>query len=258
MIMKNIKLKSLLLIFICSITFISCEENQITESNSIESLNNLNSMNYHQQVPNYTNLVTSYYGGFMFINSFLNGEIQGIPMNKQLITDLAFKPFIQNVRYSLNMMGIPDEEIIENYGTLYSTDLIITGMYLLGDNPELHNGSMNRVSDCILEATGIMALKDAFFGNFTNRRAIVKAIGKVAGRTLGYVGTVIAAYDFMNCMGLFERVYQDDLLDFAIYNPNELIVLHQESAFERQLSKVEFVSELRNIDLQMIQYFLNN
>lgn len=51
-----------------------------------------------------------------------------------------------------------------------------------------------------MQAIGINAIYDAWFGKFATKRLLLAAVGKIATRYLGYVGAAIAVYDFADCM----------------------------------------------------------
>jgi len=103
----------------------------------------------------------------------------------------------------LNQYGISDQEIIEDYGSLDSPELIYVGMYLANDdslNFQQQSNSSSQVVDCLLRATGTQAFHDAFWGSFTNRRMLLRAVGRFATRTLGWIGAALIVADFADCM----------------------------------------------------------
>lgn len=62
----------------------------------------------------------------------------------------------------------------------------------------------NDLYDCALRSLGISALTEAFekgLKSEAGKKALKKAIRKVAARTLGWVGAAWAAYEFGDCMG---------------------------------------------------------
>lgn len=56
--------------------------------------------------------------------------------------------------------------------------------------------------DCLLRAVGIDAVIELFNGKVTKEIA-KKAIRKVVGRTMGWVGAAIAVYEFGSCMNWY-------------------------------------------------------
>lgn len=62
------------------------------------------------------------------------------------------------------------------------------------------NSSNSSVTACIAYAFIGLDLHGEFWGNFTNRRALIRAVGKVASRYLGVVGAALIVYDFIDCM----------------------------------------------------------
>ena len=62
----------------------------------------------------------------------------------------------------------------------------------------------NGLYDCAMRSLGIIALTEAFqkgISSTAGKKALKKAIVKVAGKTLGWVGAAWAAYEFGDCMG---------------------------------------------------------
>lgn len=58
----------------------------------------------------------------------------------------------------------------------------------------------NTVLGCLVQAVGIRALYDAWYDKFATKRMLITMIGKIAARYMGFVGTALAVYDFIDCM----------------------------------------------------------
>jgi hypothetical protein len=64
------------------------------------------------------------------------------------------------------------------------------------DNVDIQSDTV----DCILRATGIQAIHEAFWGNFTNRRVLLRAVGRLATRAAVWIGAALIVADFVLCM----------------------------------------------------------
>lgn len=62
----------------------------------------------------------------------------------------------------------------------------------------------NTTFGCMMQAVGIQHAAEIFLNKTLTKRAIIAIVGKVASRYLGAVGALIAAYDFVDCMGWLE------------------------------------------------------
>lgn len=56
------------------------------------------------------------------------------------------------------------------------------------------------VLDCAATAFVGMELRAGFWSSFTTRRAILRVVGRLAARTLGFLGAALIVYDFADCM----------------------------------------------------------
>ena len=61
------------------------------------------------------------------------------------------------------------------------------------------------VGNCVLEALGVNAAVDALKGGIKKlgKKGAFKLLKKIAGRTLGPIGVLLAVVDFADCMGAF-------------------------------------------------------
>jgi hypothetical protein len=106
-------------------------------------------------------------------------------------------PIIVKTVAQLESEGISKEEIIEEFGSLENPELIYMSVAMVAaDNVDIQSDTV----DCILRATGIQAIHEAFWGNFTNRRVLLRAVGRLATRAAGWIGAALIVADFVLCM----------------------------------------------------------
>lgn len=108
-------------------------------------------------------------------------------------------PVINETIKLLNIEGVSNQEIINEFGSLDNPEIL----YLSLDIVEYEGSSSLQKADtidCVLRATGIQTLHDAFWGLFTNRRTLLRAVGRIATRTLGWFGAALIVADFADCM----------------------------------------------------------
>jgi hypothetical protein len=111
---------------------------------------------------------------------------------KTLILPITVKTVAQ-----LESEGISKEEIIEEFGSLENPELIYMSVAMVAaDNVDIQSDTV----DCILRATGIQAIHEAFWGNFTNRRVLLRAVGRLATRAAVWIGAALIVADFVLCM----------------------------------------------------------
>ncbi|PQJ31067.1 hypothetical protein BST92_03620 [Nonlabens arenilitoris] len=110
---------------------------------------------------------------------------------------LLIEPIIDQTVSQLISEGISEQEIIEEFGSLKSPNLIHMSLAMVAsDKVEVKADTV----DCILRATGIQAIHEAFWGNFTNRRLLLRAVGRLATRAAGWIGAALIVADFVLCM----------------------------------------------------------
>lgn len=114
-------------------------------------------------------------------------------------------PIIQETVSVLRNGGISKNEIISEFGSLNSPEIAIVGLALLTENRKLSMSSPYAfkeasVLDCAARAFVGMELHEGFWSSFTNRRVLLRAVGKLATRTLGFIGAALIVYDFADCM----------------------------------------------------------
>lgn len=142
-------------------------------------------------------------------------------------------PMVQSGVELLRSYGLSDHEIIFEFGSLDSpeisraalaitrfedlvndgyildgyddTDFIIAGLFF---QSAYAGGS--QWYDCAIRAAGVEVLVQMGQAGISNivkrlgKKGVIKLIGKIASRTLGYVGAAIAVYEFSDCMGWLE------------------------------------------------------
>ncbi|WP_438969256.1 hypothetical protein [Nonlabens sp.] len=111
-------------------------------------------------------------------------------------------PLIDATLIALNNDGITNEEIIESFGSLQNPAIALVGIGIAASNAmdNIESGDPDPIN-CLGRAYLGMDLQKGFWSQFRNRRVMLKAIGKAASRTLGWVGTALLVYDFADCMG---------------------------------------------------------
>lgn len=117
----------------------------------------------------------------------------------------------------LNSYGLDfsDEYSSDDFRYVHAANLLIEVIEREGDPSTYGQVSVNgkktasgqykeskqdTIIGCILKATGIKALVDAWANKAATKAMIFKAVGKVASRYLGYVGAAIAMYDLAECL----------------------------------------------------------
>lgn len=182
--MKHVIKFTLFFLFCC--VFISCEQDRENFKEEIEFVDNSKLKNLFNSASETLNKKND-----------LDWHIKSASNDQQ--AQIILQPVIAETKNMLNQYGISDQEIIDDYGSLDSPELIYVGMYLANDSQN-QSMSSSEVVDCLLRATGIQAFHDAFWGNFTNRRMLLRAVGKFATRTLGWIGAALIVADFADCM----------------------------------------------------------
>jgi hypothetical protein len=114
----------------------------------------------------------------------------------------TLKPLIDATIIALNNDGITNEEIIESFGSLNDPAIALVGIGIAASNAmdNVESGDPDPINYLGRAYLG-MDLQKGFWSQFSNRRVMLKAIGKAASRTLGWVGTALLVYDFADCMG---------------------------------------------------------
>ena len=127
----------------------------------------------------------------------------------------------------LNSLGIDNETIIEEFGSLNNVELILTSLtaykidqlnnqgidiidleigynYTTGtylDSNKINSYKMDdSIVDCALDALGVPAGLIVGSAKNLGRKALLKAARKLATRMLGWVGAAVAIYEFGDCM----------------------------------------------------------
>lgn len=177
------KLMSLVLL---TLVFLSCENEQsdsfiFNESADLQSLK--------QIVLNQTNQKR-------IVMQNKSTELQN-PQAEEML-----KPIINETVSILLNSGIKKSEIVDEFGNLNSPELAIMGVALISqaETQKDTEAKAGDALDCAARAFIGIELHEGFWGSFTNRRVLLRAVGKLATRTLGFIGAALIVYDFADCM----------------------------------------------------------
>ena len=116
------------------------------------------------------------------------------------------EPFVNETRNLLLQEGITQAEIIHEFGSIDAPEIALVGISIIEmeeDNYQMQVQGGPSVLDCVARAFVGFELHEGFWSQFSNRRLLIRAIGKVATRYLGAVGAALIVYDFGDCMGWF-------------------------------------------------------
>lgn len=94
--------------------------------------------------------------------------------------------------------GVNATNVPELSNTLTDDQVVAIGTLIISQEALL--ASAGTVAECIGYAFLGVELSSSFWGSFTTRKALLKAIGKVAAKYLGVIGTALIVYDFADCM----------------------------------------------------------
>ncbi|WP_299128109.1 hypothetical protein [uncultured Winogradskyella sp.] len=108
-------------------------------------------------------------------------------------------PVINETIKLLNNEGISNQEIIDEFGSLDNPEILYLSMGIVEYEGQSSYQKGDTV-DCLLRATGLDAFHQGFWNSFSNRRALLRAVGRVATRTLGWFGAALIVADFAHCM----------------------------------------------------------
>ncbi|WP_426431468.1 hypothetical protein ACPX19_03290 [Winogradskyella sp. HB-48] len=108
-------------------------------------------------------------------------------------------PVINETIKLLNSEGISNQEIIDEFGSLDNPEILYLSMGIVEYEGSSSIQKADTV-DCLLRATGLDAFHQGFWNSFSNRRALLRAVGRVATRTLGWIGAALIVADFAHCM----------------------------------------------------------
>jgi len=133
------------------------------------------------------------------------------PQNLEIETKNALQPLINGSINLLRSFEFSDEEIIKEFGSLDSPEVVLSGIFILAIEKDKQMSlpvasDYDRAVECTLRATGL-----AGAGVLINEgikeglkklgvKGTLKMVGKIAGRTLSWVGVAWAVGDFVYCM----------------------------------------------------------
>lgn len=114
------------------------------------------------------------------------------------------EPIINETVSVLLNSGISENEIITEFGSLNSPEIALMSVALLNENSSYNTENQSKkerdVIDCAARAFTGIKIHEGFWNSFTNRRVLLRAVGKLATRTLGFVGAALVVYEFADCM----------------------------------------------------------
>lgn len=176
-------------IFLLSIFIISCE----TEENEVFNLNENASIDtLRELVKNQTSINNE--------NAFLSKSGKLTEQEAEIILE----PIINETVSVLINSGISENQIIEEFGSLKSPEIVLMSVAILNETTSNTSAYYSKgdgdVLDCVARAFVGIELHEGFWSSFTNRRVLLRAVGKLATRTLGFMGAALVVYDFADCM----------------------------------------------------------
>ncbi|QSS96679.1 hypothetical protein [Psychroflexus sp. ALD_RP9] len=186
--------KNCIFFILISLLTISCSEvlNNEDINSEITEFRQKNSNNLELSLKNQMNEMTK------FVNS------DGTPSSvfDEQKAKSVLMPFVNKTKDLLISEGISEQEIIDEFGSLDSPELALVGIAIIEtQNQQISESDSPSVLDCVARAFVGIKLHEGFWSNFTNRRVLLRAVGKLATRTLGWVGAALVVYDFTDCMG---------------------------------------------------------
>lgn len=135
--------------------------------------------------------------------------------------DELIEPLINGTKELLLAFEIEEKDLEEIFGSKDDPRLVIFGLALLSAENEYNNQTVadfsnlfiqstyaqSGVGNCVLEALGVNAAVDALKGGIKKlgKKGAFKLLKKIAGKTLGPIGVVLAVVDFADCMGAFNK-----------------------------------------------------
>lgn len=186
--------KNCIFFILISLLTISCSEvlNNEDINSEITEFRQKNSNNLELSLKNQMNEMTK------FVNS------DGTPSSvfDEQKAKSVLMPFVNKTKDLLISEGISEQEIIDEFGSLDSPELALVGIAIIEtQNQQISESDSPSVLECVARAFVGIKLHEGFWSNFTNRRVLLRAVGKLATRTLGWVGAALVVYDFTDCMG---------------------------------------------------------
>jgi|GEM_PF-4381235 len=129
-------------------------------------------------------------------------ESKGFKENPDLYRadlEVAIMPLVGVSEELLGTLNISEEELPVLFGEipLSNSQIVGIGMLVYTQQVSINGGD---VLECAASALVGISLHEGFWSSFTTRKAMLKAIGKIASRYLGVIGAAMIVYDFAECM----------------------------------------------------------
>lgn len=150
---------------------------------------------------------------------------KGTDINEEGKAKELLEPVLESSQDLLMSYGFTEQDLIDEFGSLDNENLIMNAMAILDiSSAYVDNGGVvynNRINlfvqsvnaqtyadfkHCLLDATGIagaaILIQEGIKGAIKKlgKKAVLKIVGKVVARNLGWVGAVWAVADFSKCM----------------------------------------------------------
>ncbi len=137
----------------------------------------------------------------------------------ELQCETEVKPVYNQSRTVIAAYGITEQDLIDEWGANYDPELVVELALSIAAYEALDHeyglasirqalflitpSYANRLYDCVKTALGIEALfelwRERALSTYAGKKMLIKAIGKVATRSLGWVGAAWAVADFVDC-----------------------------------------------------------
>ena len=186
-------LKAITLFAILSATFISCSTDNNEDIASKEEVMLKNNSNY---------AIQNFESALRKVSSDVKNIVDRDDFNKnpeayEKELQIVLNPLVSPSKDLIKMMNITEAEVPGIHTSFTEHQTIATGLLIYSQQTADSDPS---VLDCVARAFVGLELHEGFWSSFTNRRVLIKAVGKVASRYLGAIGAALIVYDFVDCM----------------------------------------------------------
>lgn len=111
------------------------------------------------------------------------------------------KPLLDVSKELITESGITPRDVVEiSQESFTDEQTIVTGLLLYSSQTDLTIES-NSVGGCIANAVVGIELHEGFWSSFSNRRTMLRLLGRTLTRALGPIAAALMVYDFVDCMG---------------------------------------------------------
>lgn len=194
--------RTLFLVGIC-FAIISCHEVNPEDDNLIYN---------EQAIREFSATVSSNSGPISkYVSSYLQGKFTANMEEDQLTEEEARKLINAMIKPSKDFLvasGFTENELLSEFDSLEGPEMLLTAITVLTklDSDDKSSKSVknlgydNSIMKCLGSASGIKGLWDLATGTAAASRAtILKVVGKVARRSLGWVGATLFLGEFVQC-----------------------------------------------------------